>query len=441
MIKKILFAILIVTFIYPKEALMSGMAAASASSKYYSFYIDTGISESISPPPWHDYSKGDYVSNYFKSENKKLLEIAAKNMAFIDRWAEDEIKNHNTPLVPYLTQQNSAQINNKCNDSQKNQEYSLGTESIHLFLKNELPENKIKELQDRFCSWKKNHLNEHLIPIELIHVNHLEKTSPFGHFLAVGDDVRNDLSEQLKERQKSDLEKWSPVVEKTINIVQNKYKIHFQSQQPTEKEINAAHRIDISWGCVQFTTWLIEKDSRFAEDIVTAFESYAKKEELNAKLIDQMPEEAFEFFNNGDNLITAAERDKMKNEVVEIEKTLSDTFKDFGVSVSINIGKSATYEYDWEVIQRLHANLPLFKRLVAEAKEIGLIMKSHGVTDIDFNGNLWDDEESLENFNMNITTNKMKKNHRWSMDFNHKQLRQEDEKKEFYDMLLGLKEY
>lgn len=422
---------------------MSGMASTAVHSKYYIFYIDTGLTISLAPPPvieGDDSDNSHYISDYFNDEEQDLLETAADYMASIDLWVEDEISTYKTPLTDNYSNNESTQLSYICNirgDS------DTGEQLITLNLKYELPEETTQLLQKRLCLWKEENLEKKLIPIEIKNFKNITKETPFGTFTSMGGNLRSDVALNWNEHQTNSLDKWIPVVELAIKNVENKFKVKvISSQTMTQNEnMSHAHRVDSSWGTVSFSALFIEEGRGYAEEVKYAISNYIREQEFSAQLIDTLPLDTQQYLKATKNItpISSADRNKMKDEILNIENDLQDSFKPFNISININIGTSATYPYDWETLQRLHDNLALFKRILNEVNKIGITMKQNGVSIIEFSTDTWD-EMPNEKINMTLALNASKNNTKWSIDIHVDELKQKKKEQEFYETLLGKRE-
>lgn len=417
---------------------MSGMASTAAHSKYYIFYIDTGLTISLAPPPvieGDDSDNSHYISDYFNGKEQALLETAANYMASIDLWIEDEISTYKTPLTDIYSKKESTQLSYICNIRG---DTDTGEQLITLNLKYELPEETTQIIQKRLCLWKEQNLSKKLIPIEIKSFKNITKETPFGTFTSMGGNLRSDVALNWNEHQTNSLEKWVPVVELAIKNIENKFKVKVLSSQTKNENMSHAHRVDSSWGTVSFSALFIEEDRRYAEEVNYAISNYIREQEFSAQLIDTLPLDTQQYLKATKNItpISTADRNKMKDEILKIENDLQDSFKPFGISININIGKSASYPYDWETVQRLHDNLALFKRILNEVNKIGITMKQNGVSIIEFSTYTWDDLPN-EQINMTLALNASKNNTKWSIDIHVDELNQKKKEQDFYEILLG----
>ncbi|MCW8935538.1 MAG: hypothetical protein OQK98_12505 [Gammaproteobacteria bacterium] len=419
---------------------MSGMASTTVHSNYYTFYIDTGISVSLAPPPiieGVDMDDSHYISDYFDRKEQALLETAANYMALIDLWVEDEISTYKTPLTDIYSKKASSQLSYICNlrgDS------DTGEQNITLSLKYELAEEATQILQKRLCLWKEKYLPKKLIPIEIKHFKNITEETSFGSFTVMGGNLRSDVALKWAEYQLNSLEKWMPAVELAVTKIENRFKVKIISSQSMNQNNNMshAHRVGSAWGPVFYSAWFEEEDKRYAEEVSYAIKNYIQEQEFSAQLTDALPVDTQQYLKNTKNInpIIPVVRNKMKDEIVNIENDLQYTFKPFDISITINIGKSASYPYDWEAIQSLHENLSLFKRILNEADEIGIKMKQNGVSIIEFSNHTWDIMPD-NRINMTLLMNASKNNNEWSIDIHVDELKQKEKLQEFYEILLG----
>jgi len=425
-----------------KEGHVSGMASTSAYSKYYTFYIDTGMSISLAPPPVIDGVDSDnsnYISEYFEGKEKELLKSAAEYMAIIDLWVEDEITAYKIPITDVYSHKTSIQLSFACHEYESDF-FASGEQIVSLYLKQALTQETTELLQKRLCLWKTRYLPNQLIPIDIANIKRIDRETPFGSFTAIGGNLRTDVALYWEKYQLASLEKWKPVIQSAIKSIENKFEVKILPSETSfnNHNIKNAHRVDASWGPVYFTTWFIEEDTRYAEEIKYAISYYIQEQEFSAQLIESLPLDTKEYLNYHKNKepISPAIRQKMRDEIVKIEKHLLNSFRQFDISVSIKTGESASYPYDWDAVQRLHSNLPLFNRLLNEVNEIGIKMKNNGVSTIEFSNETWD-EVPNEKINMTVELNLSKESSRWTIDIHYDELKQKEKEEEFYKILLG----
>ncbi|MCW9047538.1 MAG: hypothetical protein OQK46_05610, partial [Gammaproteobacteria bacterium] len=214
---------------------MSGMASTSVYSKYYTFYIDTGIRVSLAPPPvieGIDVDNSHYISDYFDGKEQGLLETAANYMALIDLWVEDEISTYKTPLTDIYSKKASSELSYICNlrgDS------DTGEQRITLSLKYELTEKATQLLQERLCLWKEKYLSKQLIPVEIKNYKNMTEETSFGSFTAMGGNLRSDIALKWGEYQLNSLKKWIPAVELAVKKIENKFKVKIISSQTVDQ--------------------------------------------------------------------------------------------------------------------------------------------------------------------------------------------------------------
>lgn len=421
--------LLFIFLLFPTEAFLSGMASISVLSEYYSLYLDSGITISISPRSFGG------PNNYFKEKEEKLLKQCETNIPIIDLWVLEEINTYKTQFVKFGNKGSNLELSYGCHASDDELAMS-GKHRIRLSLETVPSSKTVTELQSRLCDWKRKYESIEVSPAKVIKTSPIIVPTTFGTLNTYRYNLREDLHNEFKATKIKNMERWKKVIKIAVDKVESKFKTKFLVERPENEGF--IKKIDIGWAGIIFTTWADEADEQCVEDISWALPHYIAQEEYNLKLIDTLPKDTQKYFEDHKGVlpISSLERKAIFDSVMEMQKKLQETYSGYEVEISFNYGKSGTYPYRWDILNKLHLNLPLFERMISDVKKIGPKIQKNKVQTVEFNSS-WEGGASSPNICINVFSYPSEKGIKYVMDVSYLDLEKSESEFEFYEILQG----